>query len=401
MAATTLFVLAAVASACNIPVYRYAIERWKPDRYEFIVLHAGSLPTDERKLVDRLTAYSDDPDCPSNFALQSIDVAGEVTPIAVASVGQVGSLGHAPLLAASALYPGCIDGRVLYLLNSLPPQSLSSPRLVIRFPSRYGIEQNMWAGELDPAVIDGFLDSPARRELARRLLAGHTGVWLMIDSGNKSADDEAAKALTTAFEKFAKELKLPVLTDNPEDQLLNPSAPKLRVEFSLLRISREDAKEKQFIHTLLNLEEGLTEINEPIAFPIYGRGIALPAFAGKGITEAYGELRQVANFLVGPCSCQVKAQNPGIDLLATAHWGDIDGPKLPSMSEFLTAAMKPAQSEPAPSAARQAPEQSHNTRSATASASSPLVRNLLYAVGLGLLLLALIPYLLRVKKTRS
>ena len=39
---------------------------------------------------------------------------------------------------------------------------------------------------------------------------------------------------------------------------------------------------------------------------------------GKGI--AAETIEEAATFLIGKCSCQVKEQNPGIDLLFTADW---------------------------------------------------------------------------------
>ena len=35
--------LASVAIACQVPVFRYALERWPADNYELVVLHDLSL----------------------------------------------------------------------------------------------------------------------------------------------------------------------------------------------------------------------------------------------------------------------------------------------------------------------------------------------------------------------
>ena len=35
--------LSTVAVACQVPVFRYAIERWNPDRYRILALSAGPL----------------------------------------------------------------------------------------------------------------------------------------------------------------------------------------------------------------------------------------------------------------------------------------------------------------------------------------------------------------------
>jgi hypothetical protein len=69
---------------------------------------------------------------------------------------------------------------------------------------------------------------------------------------------------------------------------------------------------------LLSTEPDLAAVREPIVFPIFGRGRALYALVGKGIRAE--TIEQAATFLIGKCSCQVKEQNPGTDLLLTADW---------------------------------------------------------------------------------
>ena len=45
---------------------------------------------------------------------------------------------------------------------------------------------------------------------------------------------------------------------------------------------------------------------------------ALPPLIGKGINARM--IDQIAGFVTGACSCQVKAQNPGTDLLIQKDW---------------------------------------------------------------------------------
>ena len=50
-------VLAACASglwACNIPVFRYALENWQPDPYKVLVVSQEVLTEPHRALVERL-----------------------------------------------------------------------------------------------------------------------------------------------------------------------------------------------------------------------------------------------------------------------------------------------------------------------------------------------------------
>ncbi len=39
------------AWCCNVPVFRFALERWKPDNYEVILLHRGPLEAKYREQV--------------------------------------------------------------------------------------------------------------------------------------------------------------------------------------------------------------------------------------------------------------------------------------------------------------------------------------------------------------
>ena len=37
----------AIASACSIPVFRYALERWDSDRFQVIIYHDGALSPEQ------------------------------------------------------------------------------------------------------------------------------------------------------------------------------------------------------------------------------------------------------------------------------------------------------------------------------------------------------------------
>src|SRR6476620_5620041 len=43
--------LGALALACNVPVFRFALERWRPDVYRVTVLHRGPLSEVQRELI--------------------------------------------------------------------------------------------------------------------------------------------------------------------------------------------------------------------------------------------------------------------------------------------------------------------------------------------------------------
>ena len=91
----------------------------------------------------------------------------------------------------------------------------------------------------------------------------------------------------------------------------------LRIEFSVVTLDRADPLEAFLLRTLNYSEADLPE-NEPLAFPVFGRGRVLYGLVGAGIMPE--TLATACKFMAGPCSCQVKNQNPGFDLLLAHDW---------------------------------------------------------------------------------
>ena len=103
-----------------------------------------------------------------------------------------------------------------------------------------------------------------------------------------------------------------------EENVLRSDVP-LKIGFSVFRISRLDSAEEPFLQMLLNLEDDLGEYaDEPMAFPVFGRGRILEPLIGLGLT--YDNVVEHSAYLTGACSCEVKDQNPGIDLLMSMNW---------------------------------------------------------------------------------
>jgi len=111
------------------------------------------------------------------------------------------------------------------------------------------------------------------------------------------------------------------MSETPEDGQ-GPAAP--RLEIGLVKVARTDAAEKWVVDSLLSLESDLTSEEfaaQPMVFAVFGRGRALPPFVGKGITR--DNLLECVYFLTGACSCTVKDQNPGMDLLFATDWWSV------------------------------------------------------------------------------
>jgi hypothetical protein len=66
------------------------------------------------------------------------------------------------------------------------------------------------------------------------------------------------------------------------------------------------------------VEDDLKTINEPMLFGIFGRFKALEPLLAGGITEE--NIGYMIDFLTADCSCLIKDDLPGTDILFTNSW---------------------------------------------------------------------------------
>ena len=145
---------------------------------------------------------------------------------------------------------------------------------------------------------------------------------MLLKSGKQDEDERAEKELLRELARKPDEIELPSLTDLASEEKFNEDlAVEMRVEFSLIAIDPDDQKEQFFREMLLNTEADLKEFDDPIAIPIYGRGRTYFALVGPGITA--DNIADNCNFICGACSCEVKRDNPGQDLLLAANWNRV------------------------------------------------------------------------------
>ena len=280
------------AAACDVPVFRYALERWESGQYEVWVFHRGPLSAEHAKAIGPLKA---------DKAADHIDF-------------HVVDLSSEPAMAGNAA-------------KDRPPYNADAlPWLVVRYPEWFDIPEPVLSGPLSAEAVAAITDSPARRQIARRIIDGDSAVFLILEGGNREKDDAAARLLETELARQAASLKLPV-DDDGDDSPGAPGAdagmpgnspPVLRIAFTVLRISRTDPAERAFVRMLVGGWPKLAQTTDPIVFPVFGRGRALCAMAGDRITA--DNVADICEFLTGPCSCTVKDQNPGVDLLMAVDW---------------------------------------------------------------------------------
>lgn len=271
--------LGAMASApCDIPVFRYALERWPAGPYEFVCFHRGPLTPEVEAVLDSIEKSS------ANAEVLRVEVEG----LSDKSLSELWASQKNPAL----------------------------PWMVVRFPGSPAGMPSAWEGTPDAETAKQLLDSPSRKETARRILRGDSAVWLLIEGAEEPANVSAARLLEDEFGRLEKRLKLPEI-DPEEGPPLRSEVP-LKIAFSVLRISRADPREKAFLGMLARTGPELANGASPVALPVIGRGRALWPLSGERLNAA--EIAEAAEFLVGACSCQVKDMNPGLDLLFDEDW---------------------------------------------------------------------------------
>jgi hypothetical protein len=92
----------------------------------------------------------------------------------------------------------------------------------------------------------------------------------------------------------------------------------LFLKFSLLELDRNDPSEQFLLRVFKNFQPAAFEAGEPLLVPVFGRGRALEVIPADDCNPSL--IGDLTAFLCGACSCQVKEQNPGFDLLLAANW---------------------------------------------------------------------------------
>ncbi|MDP7020156.1 MAG: hypothetical protein QGG36_30440 [Pirellulaceae bacterium] len=310
----TLLVLVATSAiliACDTPVYRYALYRWQPSDYLVYHLHSKPQSAEAEELASRVAELSAE-DAPerANLFLHAADISDEQT--------------------VNTLDP--------HVKETWEKEGKPADAYFVFAPTG----ELLHAGAMSTTELKSLTDSPTRRRIGELLTKGHATVLLVLaDAENR--DEERAKEDDTLtndqaaarVDKMVKavaagqiEFQEPGGLDNlfpgaaasddetPPAEASKPEKPVHSI--ATIRIARDDPKEAWLVRALLAVEPDLPGLKEPMVFPIYGRGRALPPLVGPGISD--DNLVDVAHFVTGACSCTIKEQNPGVDLLMTYNW---------------------------------------------------------------------------------
>ncbi len=304
------------ASACSIPVFRYALDRWQADPFALEISATDGKDADVARFLRNQTDSS-----PLNM-----------------------------------------------MTSRMNEEGLSR----LTFPHAAPDATPAWSGKLDGKTLPRITDSPARAEIVKRILAGECGVWVLVESGQREADDRAAAALEKRLRYLEQVAQIPAIDPNDPTSKLGPG-PALGVKFSLLRIKADDESEKAFTAMLAGPNGYMENANGPWLSLVFGRGRALGAWAAEGFGNE--QIDEACLFLLGACSCEVKRMNPGWDLVLNVDWNEslqaMGFPPSPPVALQKPVAVAPEQQTPKPEAPKPVDAKPETVTIAAAPATVP------------------------------
>lgn len=271
-----------LAVACNLPVFRFALLHWPPASFTALIVQRGALTPDLQGAATLLESRYLDVAC--------VDRDDMRTPVA-------------PALAA--------------LSATIPDDAL--PRLVLLRTANSGVFERVWDGPFTPASATLLVAASDRAEVSRRLLAGDSAVWMVLQGRDAAAGQAALDLVDRAARRAEAELRLPVVDETAGIEAMLVASPvPLRLRFSVLAVAG-DAPGGELLRAMLApmLPPGVTSA-DTLAVPLFGRGRALCVLGGQTLTES-GVL-EACRTLVGTCACEAKARNPGLDLFLPVNW---------------------------------------------------------------------------------
>ncbi|MFH1730902.1 MAG: hypothetical protein ABIF82_04525 [Planctomycetota bacterium] len=138
--------------ACSVPVFRYALERWEPGQYVLMVFHRGPMAPADKEPVELITKGSLDGGGSANIWVRTIDVSADMEEF------------------ENAIWSAQDDPALPWAVLLYPPKRMAPPGPAV------------WRGRLTKDMTKAILDSPARQEIARRLQAGDSAVWTLLEN---------------------------------------------------------------------------------------------------------------------------------------------------------------------------------------------------------------------------
>lgn len=273
------------SQACEVPVFRFALERWTSDPLTVEIAADGpGGPEGEAALRCLRNQVPDQPK--ANITLKFTEPEN----------------------------PG--DGRILMRL---------------RTPSaREPGAKPWWEGMMTESNARDLTSSPLRETIATEILDGTSAVWLVVSQGDPDADARAMATVQKGIDRAMQTLSLPKGVIEPQDaarkMAMFPSATMddvlrttlpLRIRFKALLLKHDDPREV-ILRDLLGNIASARPPGEPLVAPVFGRGRVLAPAPAATVGEE--GVFQGCAYLCGACACMVKQQNPGLDLPFRIDW---------------------------------------------------------------------------------
>ena len=287
IAALIVLASTSIVAACNIPVFRFALERWKSDVCELVVFFEQPLSSDDEMMIKELEQESILKSGAANLNVLRVDINQTTDQ----------------------------ELRDLWITTK-QKTDLLPPAAVARSLKGKGQTINHWYGSLQELRSSNLLRSPARSQLLRRLQEGDSIVWLMLRSSDEQRNAKVRELLNTQCKELPRRIELPEGIGLPGSELY--SEVPLLLQFSVLEINPNDPEEQYLVRQISGLKIDAFREGSPLIVPVFGRGRVLEVIPGEQLNADL--IHDLTEFLCGACSCQVKEQNPGFDLLLTTDW---------------------------------------------------------------------------------
>jgi hypothetical protein len=173
--------------------------------------------------------------------------------------------------------------------RDVPRKDIDKPYYALYYGSRH------FASYGNASEINNLISSPLRDSIASELKSGKLCVMVYLKSDIPGKDEKSFMEIRKA------------VAGSPFGKII-----------PIVEICRKDINENHFISMLLNVESDLKGIREPMLFGVFGRFKALEPLVGGGITEE--NINLMIDFLTADCSCLIKDNLPGTDILYINRW---------------------------------------------------------------------------------
>ena len=273
--------------SCETPVYQFALANWEPDAFRLVVTY----PENEGLLViEKINAFREE-----------MSVGGLRTNLKIIAIDI-----NQPEKELPPVVQAIVKGKKSSWSVLIPPRS-SLPL------------DSIWDGPIDldawKQLVTSSLRDKIEVELTKELASG---VFLYVENKPGWKSNRFVAKLESRLNKLENKLR-PSVDDG-----------EIEVKFPLIKIDGNDIDEQLFFNMIKSCSGNKKILSTNFVAVIYGRARVSQLFSPSQLSAS--ELENICTFLLGECACEIKADNPGFDLLFQADWLSADLPL--TYSEF-------------------------------------------------------------------